>query len=299
MLGTRAASLFPTAALLVVTAVWGSTFFMIKGLVTTIPSLDFLGIRFAIAAAVVILWRWKDLLGVSGKTWRRRIILALIFSAGQILQTIGLETTAASISGFLTGLYVVFTPLLAAVLLREQLGRRVWIAEAMASAGLAFLSLQGLTFSAGAGVTVLAAVLYAFHVLFLSQWAPDENPATLAFIQVVAAGALLGMAALPSGVVLPRTPAAWGAILCMALIAGLLVVFLQTWAQARLTAPTAAVIMTTEPVFATMFAIMFGGESLTLRIAGGGALVLAAMFVVEGGTSPDGASKKETRARAQ
>lgn len=72
----------------------------------------------------------------------------------------------------------------------------------------------------------------------------------------------------------------------MALIAGLAVAVLQTWAQSRLTATTAAIIMTTEPVFATAFAVAFGGETLTWRLIGGGALVLTAMMLVETEPSP-------------
>ncbi len=273
--------LLPTGALLVVTAVWGSTFFLIKDLVITVPALDFLGIRFVIAAAVVIAWRWKTLHQASRRTWLRGTALAAVYSSAQILQTVGLETTAASISGFLTGLYVVFTPLFGAALLHQRIGARVWAAAALATAGLAFLRLQGLAVGLGETLTVFGAVLYAFHVLFLSRWAPEEDPATLAFIQIVATGAILGLAALPGGVTFPQSPGAWASVLYMALVAGVLVLVLQTWAQSRLTATTSAVIMTTEPVFAASFAILLGGETLTWRIVGGGTLVLIAMLLVE------------------
>ena len=219
--------------------------------------------------------------------WRRGAILGALYSAGQLAQTTGLQYTDASISGFVTGMYVVFTPLLVAVLFRRRIGVRVWLAVALATGGLGFLSIQGgegaFGFGLGEALTLLGAFFYAVHIVFLGRWAPQSSPLNLALIQIVAVGAILGVSALPGGVTLPSTGGAWASFLYMALVAGLGVMVLQTWAQSRLDATTAAVIMTTEPVFAAGFAIAFGGESLTGRLLVGGALVLSAMFLVETG----------------
>lgn len=135
----------------------------------TIPATDFLGLRFAIASAAVLTLRFGVLRRAAPRTWRRGFALGAIFSTGQILQTTGLETTAASVSGFLTGLYVVFTPLLVAALLRRSVGARVWTAVGLATAGLAFLSLQGMAVGTGEMLTVLGALAYAMHIVFVGR----------------------------------------------------------------------------------------------------------------------------------
>lgn len=291
---TKTSALLPTLALVTVTAVWGSTFFLLKDLLHQVPPLDFLGLRFGLAGVLVIIFQFGRLRRAPTLEWRRGVILGALYSAGQLAQTIGLQYTDASISGFVTGMYVVFTPLLVAVLFRRRIGARVWLAVALATGGLGFLSIQGgegaVGFGFGEALTLLGAFFYAVHIVFLGRWAPLGNPLNLALIQIVAAGTILGAAALPGGVTLPSTSGAWVSFLYMALVAGLGVMVLQTWAQSRLDATTAAVIMTTEPVFAAGFAIAFGGETLTGKLLAGGALVLAAMFLVETGEGVDSQS---------
>lgn len=288
----RRPTALPTLALITVTAVWGSTFFLIKDLVQQMPPLDFLGARFALAGLLIGVLQLPRLRAAARTDWRRGAILGALYAAGQLLQTIGLQHTDASISGFVTGMYVVFTPILVAVLFRKRIPAEVWVAVAVATAGLALLSIQfgasGVPFGFGEAVTLAGALCYALHIVFLGRWAHRSDPITLGAIQIIAAGAILGAAAIPGGVTLPQTPGAWSSFLYMTIVAGLGAVMLQTWAQSRLPATTAAVIMTTEPVFAAAFAIAFGGEALTVRLAVGGALVLGAMFLVETGGDDDG-----------
>ncbi len=287
--GGRNSALIPTLALVCVTAVWGSTFFLLKDLVRQMPPLDFLGARFALAGLLVVIFQFRRIRGAGQTEWKRGFVLGALYSAGQLLQTVGLQYTDASISGFVTGMYVVFTPILVAILFGKRLGAKVWVAAAMATAGLAFLSVQGgaggVSLGAGEALTLAGAFFYALHIVFLGRWAKESDPITLGMVQTVAAGIILGAAALPGGVALPQGVGAWSSFLYMTVVAGLGAIVLQTWAQSRLEATTAAVIMTTEPVFAAGFAIIFGGEALTGRLFLGGALVLAAMFLVEAGGS--------------
>lgn len=282
------ASALPILALLVVTAVWGSTFFLLKDLVQQMPPLDFLGARFGLAALLVVLFQFSRLRRASRQDWLRGAVLGLLYSTGQLLQTIGLQYTDASISGFVTGMYVVFTPLLLAALFRVRIAGKVWFAVAIATVGLGLLSITGVPFtdvgaSVGPGemLTLAGAFFYALHIIFLGRWAHHSEPLTLGLLQIVCAGAILGAAALPGGIALPQTAGAWSSFLYMTVIAGLGALMAQTWAQSRLDTTTAAIIMTTEPVFAAGFAIVFGGEPLTWRLLLGGTLVLSAMFLVE------------------
>jgi drug/metabolite transporter (DMT)-like permease len=270
-------------ALLSVTAAWGSTFFLIKDVVTRIPPADFLAVRFAVAALALYAVAPSAVRRLSARQWRHGLILGAVYGLAQILQTVGLAHMPASVSGFVTGMYVVFTPLLGAVVLRRPVGRVTWLAVAVATAGLAALSLRGFAVGSGFGValTLLGAALYAVHILGLGVWSVGREALGLSIVQMGAIAAVCTLFALPGGITVPTTTGDWAGLLYMAFVAGALALVVQTWAQAHLPATRAAVIMTMEPVLAAGFAVAFGGESPTVRMVLGGALVLAAMYLVE------------------
>jgi len=268
-------------ALVFVTASWGSTFFLIKDLLDRVPVVDFLALRFAIASVALFLVAPRALRRLSPAARRRGVALGLLYGVAQILQTHGLEHTSASVSGFVTGMYVVCTPLLAAFFLRQRIGPVTWAAVGLATAGLAVLSLRGFAIGYGEAVTFASAVLYAAHIVGLGAWATPRDAFGLSVLQMFVITGVCGAAAVPGGVVLPDNGADWWSVLYMALVAGALALVAQTWAQAHLAPTRAAIIMTMEPVFAAFFAVLFGGESLTVRMLVGGALVLIAMYTVE------------------
>jgi drug/metabolite transporter (DMT)-like permease len=269
-----------TAALVFVTLMWGSTFFMIKGVVDTMPVLDFLAVRFIIAGVVLVVVFQRQVRALSRPTVVRGLGLGTIYGLGQILQTEGLSRTSASVSGFVTGTYVVLTPVLGLILLRQKASRPTWVAVALSTVGLAVLSLHGAEISGGVLLILASAVLYALHILGLGLWSKTQDALGLAAVQMLAIATVCTIGAAPGGITLPPDTSAWAATLYMALGAGALALFLQTWAQAYLSSTRAAIVMTLEPVFAASFAVAFG-ESLTVRMIIGGALVLAAMYVVE------------------
>jgi drug/metabolite transporter (DMT)-like permease len=200
-----------------------------------------------------------------------------------VLQTIGLAHTAASVSGFITGLYVVCTPLLAAVLLGNRIGSMTWFAVALAMAGVGLLTLQpgGLAFGYGETLTLVAAVIYALHIVGLGAWSRPQEAVGMSIVQLAVISVVCLIGAAPGGIVLPETGRDWLSVVYMAVFAGALAMAFQTWAQAHLTATRSAIIMSTEPVFAALFAVLAGGEELTVRLVLGGLLVLSAMLIVE------------------
>jgi drug/metabolite transporter (DMT)-like permease len=254
---------------------------MLRGVVSRMPAADFLAVRFVLAAAVVWMFAPTAMRALSRTDRRRAVVLGLVYGAAQLLQTVGLNTTSASVSGFITGLYVVLTPLLAALLLRARLGRRVWGAVTLATAGLAALSLQGVALGSGEVLTLLGAVFYALHVVGLGVWSRSESAVGMTIVQLLTISAVCTVGALPGGITLPSTGRDWSVLVYMAVVAGALALLVQTWAQAQVSATRAAVTMTMEPVWAATFAVLFGGEALGLRALVGGALVLTAMYVVE------------------
>lgn len=278
---TGRVTLLATLGLSVVTAVWGSTFFLIKDVLIVLPVTDFLAVRFVVAAAVMVVLFWRPLRRLDARAWRRGGCLGLVYGVAQLLQTQGLATTPASVSGFITGMYVVLTPVLATVLLRQRTPTSTWVAVGLATTGLAVLSLRGLAVGSGELVTLLGALVYALHIVGLGAWSTQRDALGLSTVQMIVIAGVCLTAALPGGVELPPDGGTWAAVLYMALAAGAGALVVQTWAQAHLTATRAAIVMTTEPVFAAVFAVLLGGESLGPRVLLGGALVLAAMYVVE------------------
>jgi drug/metabolite transporter (DMT)-like permease len=267
--------------LLGVTAAWGSTFFLIKDVVERIPVSDFLAVRFALAAVALWLLAPRSVSRLTAAERRSGVVLGVVYGGAQLLQTVGLQHTSASVSGFVTGMYVVFTPLLGALLLRARIGGVVWVAVGLATTGLGVLSLQGLAIGGGEALTLASAVLYAVHIVGLGVWSSARSAIGLTVVQLVTITVVCGIGAAPGGVVLPQTGDDWFALVYMALVAGALALVVQTWAQAHLAATRAAIIMTMEPVFAGLFAVLLGGERLGLRVLVGGGLVLAAMYLVE------------------
>jgi len=278
---TRRQGLLATAALLAMTACWGSTFYLIKDLLDRVPVLDFLAVRFAIASVALYLLAPRALGRLSATARRNAVVLGLLYGLAQILQTAGLAHTPASVSGFITGMYVVCTPLLAALILRTRITAMTWGAVALATAGLGVLTLNGFSIGYGEAITLVAAVLYALHIVGLGAWAGARDAMGMTIVQLVVITLVCFVATVPDGIVLPDNTRDWLSIVYMAVFAGALALAGQTWAQAHLPPTRAAIIMSMEPVFAAFFAVLLGGESLTGRMLVGGVMVLTAMVVVE------------------
>ncbi|KRB75979.1 permease [Nocardioides sp. Root190] len=280
----RRTALLATVALLAMTACWGSTFFLIKDLLDRVPTADFLAVRFLVAGAAMVLVAPRAIARLSPEVRRRAVLLGGLYGVAQILQTAGLAHTPASVSGFITGLYVMATPLFAAVLLRTRISGLTWAAVALATAGLGVLTLDGLSIGYGEAITLVAALLYAAHIVGLGAWSTPADALGMSILQVLVIAAICLVAALVSGapgIVLPERGGDWVSLVYMALVAGAAAMLAQTWAQSHLPPTRSAIIMSMEPVFATFFAVLLGGESLTGRMLVGGAMVLAAMVVVE------------------
>ena len=270
-----------TLVLLGVTASWGSSFFMIHDLVERVPPLDFIAVRFAIAGVLLLLVAPRSVLRLSAAARRQAAVLGVVYGVAQVLQTTGLAHTAASVSGFITGMYVVLTPVLAAVLLRNRITLMTWAAVALAFAGLAVLSLSGFSIGYGEALTFVSAVLFALHIVGLGAWATEADALGMAILQVVAVAVICLVASAPGGIVLPQSTADWTTVVYLAIFPAGLALLGQTWAQAHLSATRTAIIMSTEPVFAALFAIALGGESVTVRMLAGGLMVLVAIWLVE------------------
>lgn len=270
-----------TVALVGVTAVWGSTFVVVKDAVERMPVMDFLAWRFALAAVAMAVLRPGAVAALGREGRQHGVVLGLALAAGYVAQTFGLKRTPATVSGFITGLFVVFTPLCAGMLLRRRVDPASWLGVGVATAGLALLSLHGLSVGRGEAITLLCALSFALHIVGLGEWSTARDAYGLAVVQLSTVAVVCAVAAAPDTLAPPPDAKVWGAVLLTALAATAVGFFVQTWAQAHLAPTRAAVVMTMEPVFAGVFGVSLGGDDLTARVVFGALLVLGAMFLVE------------------
>ena len=276
----KSSPMIASLALVGVTAVWGYTFLAVQDAVARMPVMDFLAWRFLVASVVMIALRPTCLRNVTRLELLRGLGLGTVLGLGYIAQTYGLRYTSAAISGFITGMFVVLTPVVSWILLRRKTSRNTWMVVALATVGLALLSLNGWSVGIGELLTLGCAVFFAIHIVGLGEWSPQYDPYAFALLQIGAVAVISLIAATPGGIALPPDPGVWAVIGITGVLATAVAFFVQTWAQSLVSATRAAVVMTMEPVFAGLFAVVIGGNQLTLRTLGGAACILAAMFII-------------------
>ena len=269
------------AALVAVTAVWGLTFVVVKDAIERMPTMDFLAERFTLAAVVMVAVRPPALRRIDPVALRRGIVLGLVLGGAYIAQTVGLEDISPAVSGFLTGLFVVLTPVVGAVLLRARPGREVWVAVMLATAGLALISLRGASFGGGESLTLLCALGFAIHIVGLAAWTDQSDLWALSIVQLVTAATLCAVVAAPGGITRPPDAASVFALVLTAVFATAVAYAVQTWAQRRLAASQVAIVLTMEPVFAGVFAVLFAAQVLSWSLIIGGAAIVVAMYVAD------------------
>jgi drug/metabolite transporter (DMT)-like permease len=268
-------------ALVLVTAVWGWTFLGVKEAVAKMPVMDFLAVRFSVATILLILIRPFKLFHIKPRTLWRGAVLGFLLGMSYITQTYGLQFVSPSVSGFITGMGVVFTPVFLYLILRRNINRNIWIAVGLSLAGLALLSLHGWAFGKGELLTLACAVTVALHIVALGEWSPQHDTYELTVIQITVVALMCLGASAPGGIILPPDISVWVTVGITAVLATAAAFFVQTWAQSLLTPSFTAVVLTMEPVFAGIFSIVLGGERPTYRAVIGFICVLAAMLIAQ------------------
>lgn len=262
---------------------WGSTFVVTKSSLDELAPATFLAWRFGVATAVLFVVAPRRILALRGADVRHGVVLGGFLGCGFLLQTIWLHSTSAGLSGFLTGSSVVLVPLVASVAFGTQIPLWAWVGTGFSAGGLVLLTGgPNATVTSGAFLTLLGAGCFAGHITCLSQWASPANAMGLTTLSVGVASAVCATAAVAAGVLqVPASGTAWASVLYVALVATCIGLAVQAWAQSALSAVTAGVVMTMEPVFAALLAVTLGGEALTPTAWVGGLVVVSAMAVVE------------------
>ena len=266
--------------LLIVAMSWGLAFVTMKDALGRQSVNSFLFYRFALATIALLIVHPQIIKKIDKDIIKHGGITGLFLAAGFILQTYGLDMTGAAVTGFITGLYVVATPLFEQFFGGKKLGKVVWVSIGIATTGLALLSLKGFSVGIGELLVLLSALCYTGQIIGLSKWSEGRDVWAMTFMQIFVVAIVTGIAALIEGFQTPPDNGVWGVIVFTAIVCTVTAFVVQTWSQAIIESTKAAVIMTMEVVFSALFAITLGGEILSLRTLIGGLLVVISMYTI-------------------
>src|SRR5579862_9813908 len=266
-------------ALVVVTAVWGVTFVQVKDAVAIYPILPFLALRFGIASLTLAPAALR-IRSLGRRGFGAAAFAGALLGAGYVLQTLGLERTSVSSAGFVTGMYVVLTPLIALVLFRLRVGGAAWAGVALATLGLAMLAgVHG--GSLGGNLLVLgAAAVYSLQIVLMERYAPLYDPFAFTLVEMLVSFVGLALDAIPTASV-PQGWTVWGALLVTGVFASGLGFLVQTWAQRQTSATRTALVFTLEPVWAALFGYTLAGDRLGAARWAGCAAIMAGIVIAE------------------
>jgi drug/metabolite transporter (DMT)-like permease len=267
-------------ALVAVTAVWGVTFVQVKDAVALYPLFAFLALRFAIASATLAVPGARRVRGLGREGAAAASFAGLLLAAGYALQTAGLERTTVSTTGFITGMYVVLTPLLALALFRIRVGAAAWGGVALATLGLGLLSGVHGGSAVGDLLVLGGAAVYSLQIVLMERYAPRYDAIAFTLVEMLAAFAGLTLVAIPQFEV-PHGWTVWGALIVTGVFASALAFLAQTWAQRRTSATRTALVFTLEPVWAAFFGFTLAGDRLGATGWLGCLVIMAGILLAE------------------
>jgi len=268
------------AALVLVTAVWGVTFVQVKDAVAIYPLFAFLALRFAIASATLAVPGARRLRGLGRRGAAAAAFAGALLAAGNALQTLGLERTSVSSAGFVTGMYVVLTPIIALVLFRIRSALAAWLGVVVSSTGLAMLAGVHGGSAVGELLVLGGAAVYSLQIVLMERYAPRYDPLGFTLGEMAAAFAVLLVVAIPE-LEVPHGWTVWGALLVTGVFASALGFLVQTWAQRRTSATRTALVFALEPVWAAIFGFALAGDRLGALGWSGCAVIMAGIVLAE------------------
>jgi drug/metabolite transporter (DMT)-like permease len=269
-------------ALIAVTAVWGVTFVQVKDAVELYPLFAFLAVRFAIATATLAFPGARRLRTLGRDGAGAGALLGLLLAAGYVLQTAGLQLTTVSSTGFVTGMYVVLTPLIALVLLRSRITSAAWAGVALSTGGLALLSGVHAGSAAGDLLVLAGAAVYSLQIVLMERYAPRYDAVAFTLVEMLAACVGLGVVAVARGDLgMPHGWTVWSALAVTGVFASALAFLVQTWAQRRTSATRTALAFTMEPVFTALFGITLADDRLGAWGWSGCAAIMGGIVLAE------------------
>ncbi len=277
-------------ALVICALIWGATFVVIKDALADMSVIAYIAVRFGIAAVLMAIIYWRAVRALTLREVWAGAQIGIFMFAGYMFQITGLRWTTPSKAAFVTGMYVVFVPIVLAIFGRRRISIWIWAGALAALAGLYFLSVppEGLgRLNRGDPIVFGCAVMFAFHMIFISRNVKKYSVASMSFLQVattaVFATVLVPIAA-AAGWEQPKlvwTPYVIFAVLATAIGATVICFSLQTWAQKHTSASRAAILLTLEPVFAAVTSVTLGGERIGARMLLGALLIFGGILIAE------------------
>lgn len=270
-------------ALVGITVIWGLTFVFTKNSLKELQPFVFLAWRFAIALAAMALLCIPRYSKMDWKVLGAGALLGAILFSSYAFQTFGLKYTSAGNAGFITGLFIVFTPLLAWAFLGHKQSLKAILAVVVALVGLAFLSLTpDLTINSGDALVLICAFTYSVHIILLDGYTKKYDLPLLTLVQmgvlfVLNTGAGFAFETMK----VPDTGYVWMSLIVCGLLASALAFYVQGYAQRVLSPSRTSMVLIMEPVFSLFFGMILLGERLTWRGWLGCALILAGMVITE------------------
>ncbi len=269
-------------------AIWGMGFVAQSTAMDSLEPFVFLGLRFLIAFAVIlpfaVMETRKATVPLRPRDWAAFLVVGLFLFGGMSAQQVGLLSTTVTNSGFLTGLYVIFTPLLGVLLFWQWPHPALWPAAAVAMLGIFFLSGGQLaTLTPGDWLTILCSVFWALQVLFIARWTSSTGrPITLAVTQFALCGAIaLTIAGVFETFDWSMVYQALPELIFTGVFSSGVAFTLQALAQQHTSAPQAAIFLSSEALFAALFAAILLSERLGMLGYLGCMLIFGAMLLVE------------------
>jgi drug/metabolite transporter (DMT)-like permease len=266
--------------LLATTAIWGSSFLVMKDSLERQDVYSFLASRFVLAALIMFAFKPKSLTGLDKVFVKRAVFTGALATGGFISQTFGLTQTTVSNTGFITGLYLVFTPLIAWLLLKHRITKAQWTAVAIATIGLYLIAYNGISVGIGEILVLISAILFAAQIVAIGELSDGKNSYALTLIQIIVAAVVFVVLTLIGGYQAPPDSSVWVAVIFTAVFATFFGFLIQVKAQAVMSATVAGVLLAMETPFALFFGLYFDNDPFTLRIMSGGTLVMLAMALV-------------------
>ena len=267
--------------IILATAIWGFSFPAVKFALGYYDTYAVMFMRSALSALILGLFLFWKKRGLSDEDWKAGLITGAVMAAAFVTQTYAQTMISATSSAFITGLYVIFAPLLAALFLSQIPSKRLMLCTLIAVAGLWFLGDTTIGLGLGEGLTLLCAIFFAVGLLLLSKYKRVDS-AKLIFVQMLVCLAVGGMAMVATNHI-PSVfdPAPMASILYLGIFAGAVAYWSQAKAQQVLPVGEASILLLGEPVFAGLFSVLFFSEMLSpMQLAGAG-LILLAMYWAE------------------
>jgi drug/metabolite transporter (DMT)-like permease len=285
-------------ALILTTLIWGGTFVIIKESLSYVSPMVFISSRFLFATLLLLPFAGIIFKGSSSVEFKGGLLLGLLYFVGFATQTIGLNFTTATKSGFITGTFVIFTPILQLIIEKRKPSKWNIIGIILVIFGMIFLSSHGekvydvfselgSNFNIGDFLTLICAIFYSGYIVYLDIISKKAKFMPLVFIQIAltAVGGVLFLYIFSaSGIESIRiefNQYVIFALLYTAILATILTTGLQTRFQKYVTPTKAAIIFSFEPIFAALFAYLLINERLGSFGVIGGIFIFAGLLVSE------------------